>query len=139
MVQAKVYLCPTLYVGVYVAAGRGGPWPKMVELSKQGFGRAVKKNALIAYGTDAGGYAWTENQAKEMSIMVRYGMAPMAVLKSATSVAAKLLGKESDLGAVQAGKFADLVAVKGDPLKDISELERVSFVMKGGEVVKRLE
>jgi imidazolonepropionase-like amidohydrolase len=139
MVQAKVYLCPTLFVGVYVAAGRGGAWPKMVDIAKNGFARAVKKNLLIAYGTDAGGYAWTENQAKEMSIMVRYGMPPMAVLKSATTVAARLLGKESDLGAIQPGRFADLVAVKGDPLKDVSEMERVSFVMKGGEVVKRLD
>jgi imidazolonepropionase-like amidohydrolase len=137
MAQKKVYWCPTLYVGVWVAPGRGGAWPTMVELEKAAFAKALKKNVLIAYGTDAGGYPWTENQAKEMSIMARYGMAPMAVLKSATFVAAALLDKQADIGGIEQGKFADLVAVKGDPLRDISEMERVTFVMKGGEVYKR--
>ncbi len=138
MVLKSVYWCPTIYVGVYVAAGRGGAWPKMVELEKAAFARALKKNVRIAYGTDAGGYAWTENQAKELSLMVRYGMTPMAAVKSATTVAAALLEKQADLGAVAPGKFADIIAVKGDPMKDIGELERVTFVMKGGEIFKRV-
>src|SRR6185503_14881242 len=78
MVQKKVYWCPTMYVGAYVAEGRGGVWPKMVELERDAFKKALKKGLLIAYGTDAGGYAWTENQAKELGMMVRYGMSPMA-------------------------------------------------------------
>ena len=136
MIAQKVYWCPTIYVGAYVAPGRGGIWPKMVELERIAFGKAVRKGALISFGTDAGGYAWTENQAKEFSYMVRYGMSSMAAIKSATTVAARLLDQGNDLGAVEAGKFADLIAVPGDPLADIGELERVSFVMKGGVVYK---
>ena len=138
MVKQKVYWCPTIYVGVYVASGRGGPWPKMVELERQAFGTALKRGLLpfISYGTDAGGYAWTENQAKEFSYMVKYGMTPMQAIKAATSVAAGLLDREDSLGAVAAGHYADLVAVRGDPLADITELERVRWVMKAGTVYK---
>ena len=90
----------------------------------------------IAYGTDAGGFAWTENQAKEFAYMVKYGMPPMRAIQSATISAAELLERQNDFGAIEAGKFADIIAVAGDPLKDITELERVKFVMKGGEVYK---
>jgi len=138
MVKQKVYWCPTIYVGVYVASGRGGPWPRMVELERQAFGTALKRGLLpyISYGTDAGGYAWSENQAKEFSYMVKYGMTPMQAIKSATSVAARLLDREDSLGAVAAGRYADMVAVRGDPLADITELERVRWVMKGGTVYR---
>ena len=140
LVKQNVYWCPTMYVGVYVAQGRGGIWPELVELEKTAFQSALKKGVKISYGTDAGGYAWTENQAKELSIMVRYGMTPMKAIQSATSVAAALLdplcppsAREcpgSDLGVLAPGKFADLVAVDGDPLRDIALLEHVRFVMK---------
>jgi imidazolonepropionase-like amidohydrolase len=96
----------------------------------------VRKGVKIAYGTDAGGYAWTENQAKEFAFMVRYGMTPMQAIQSATTVAAELLERPNDMGAIEAGKYADIIAVAGDPLRDITELERVKFVMKGGEVVR---
>ncbi len=68
--------------------------------------------------------------------MVRYGMTPMQAIQSATIVAADLLERRNDLGAIEVGKFADIIAVAGDPLRDITELERVAFVMKGGEVVR---
>ena len=138
MIKQKVYWCPTIYVGVYVAGGRGGPWPKMVELERQAFGTALKRGLLplISYGTDAGGYPWTENQAKEFAYMVKYGMTPMQAIKAATSVAAGLLDRGDSLGAVAPGHYADLVAVRGDPLRDITELERVRWVMKGGTVYK---
>jgi imidazolonepropionase-like amidohydrolase len=137
MIAQKVYWCPTIFVGVYVAAGRGGVWPKMVDLERIAFGKAVRKGVMISYGTDVGGYAWTENQAQEFAYMVRYGMSPMAAIKSATSVAAQLLDQSENFGTVEAGKLADIVAVKGDPLADISELTRVTFVMKGGVVYKQ--
>ena len=141
MVKRGVYWCPTIFVGAYVAEGRaaaGAPiWKTMVELTKQAFAKALAKGVKISYGTDAGGYAWTEPQAREFSYMVRYGMSPMQAIQSATSVAAELLGQQDKFGSLEAGKLADLVAVKGDPLADISELERVTFVMKGGIVVKR--
>jgi imidazolonepropionase-like amidohydrolase len=135
-----VYWCPTIYVTVYVAEGRaagGSPvWKAMVDLERQAFGLAVRKGAKIAYGTDVGGYSWSENQAKELSYMVRYGMTPQQAIRSATVVAAELLQAEADLGAIEPGKYADIIAVAGDPLEDVAELERVKFVMKGGEVVK---
>jgi imidazolonepropionase-like amidohydrolase len=135
-IKQKVFWCPTIFVGAYVAEGRGGIWPKMVELERIAFGKAVAKGMLISFGTDAGGFAWTENQAREFSYMVRYGMTPMQAIKSATSVAARLLDQQDNLGVVAAGHFADLVAVAGDPLADITELERVTFVMKDGVVYK---
>lgn len=141
MVKRGVYWCPTIYVGVYVAEGRaaaGAPiWKTMVELEKQAFARAVRKGVKISLGTDAGGFAWTENQAKELSYMVQYGMTPMQAIQSATSVAAALLGPQDVLGTIEPGRYADIVAVNGDPLKDITELERVRFVMKGGVVVRK--
>ena len=146
VVRQNVYWCPTIFVGLYVAQGRGGIWPDMVLMEREAFAKALRRNVRIAYGTDAGGYAWSENQAKELSIMVRYGMPPMAAIKSATSVAAALLDPlcppqaancpGSDIGAIAPGKYADLIAVAADPLKDISILEHVHFVMKNGEVLK---
>jgi imidazolonepropionase-like amidohydrolase len=144
--KQNVYWCPTIYVGVWVAQGRGGIWPDMVPIERDAFARGLKRGVHIAYGTDAGGYAWTENQAKELSYMVRYGMTPMAAIKSATSVAAALLGPlcppqaascpQSGIGGIVPGNYADLIAVAADPLKDISSLEHVEFVMKNGEVLK---
>jgi len=138
MVRQKVYWCPTIFVGAYVAEGRGGIWPRMVEIERIAFGEAVKRGLLpyISYGTDAGGYAWTENQAQELAYMVRYGMTPMQAIQSATSTAARLLDQQSNLGAVAQGRFADIIAVSGDPLADITELQRVAFVMKAGVIYK---
>ena len=127
-----VYWVPTVTVAHYVAAPRGGAWGPMVEHQRQAFARAVKKGVRIVLGTDVGGFPWTElNEAKEFAYYVQYGMTPMQAIKSGTSGAAELLG-QADLGAVAPGMAADLVAVSGDPLKDITELERVRFVMKGG-------
>jgi imidazolonepropionase-like amidohydrolase len=132
-----IYWVPTITVGAYVAPGRGGNWTKMVDLEKTAFQKALKKNVKIALGTDAGGFDWKEvNQAKEFEYYVDYGMTPMQALRSGTVIAAELLGWSDKVGAVEAGKWADLVAVSGDPLKDITEVERVKFVMKAGVVYK---
>ena len=132
-----IYWVPTITVGAYVAQGRGGNWTKMVDLEKTAFQKALKKNVKIALGTDAGGFDWKEvNQAKEFEYYVDYGMTPMQALRSGTVVAAELLGWSDKVGTVEAGKWADLVAVSGDPLKDITEVERVKFVMKAGVVYK---
>ena len=136
MVKQGTYWCPTIYVGVWVADGRGKLWQDMRDLEAKAFNLAVKKGVKIAYGTDAGGYPWTENQAKEFAFMVKYGMTPMQAIRSATTVAAELLSAEDRIGAIEAGKLADIVAVAGDPLADITELERVKFVMKNGELIK---
>jgi len=140
MIRQGTYWCPTIYVGIYVAEGRaaaGAPiWLTMRDLEAKAFGLAVRKGVKIVYGTDAGGYAWTENQAKEFAYMVRYGMSPMQAIQSATIAAADLLERPNEMGAIEPGKFADIIAVSGDPLRDITELERVRFVMKGGEVFR---
>ncbi len=131
------YWVPTITVGAYVAPGRGGNWTRMVDAEKLAFQKALKKNVKIALGTDVGGFDWREiNAAKEFGYYVNYGMTPMQAIRSGTTVAADLLGWSDKLGTVEAGKWADLVAVSGDPLKDITELERVKFVMKGGTIYK---
>ena len=137
MVKKGVYWVPTITVGAYVAPGRGGDWTKMVDLEKVAFQKALRKGAKIALGTDAGGFDWKElNQAKEFEYYVDYGMTPMQAIRSGTVVPAELLGWSDKIGTIEAGKWADLVGVSGDPLKDITELERAKFVMKGGAVYK---
>ena len=140
MIKRGAYWCPTIYVGVYVAEGRaaaGAPiWNTMIELEAKAFNKAVKKGVKIAFGTDAGGFAWTENEAKEFSFMVRYGMTPMQAIQSATISAATLLDAAGDIGSIEPGRYADIIAVKDNPLDDIARLERVEFVMKGGKVIK---
>jgi len=132
LVAKGVYWVPTVTVAYYVAAPRGGVWGPMVEHQRRAFTRGLKKGVRIVLGTDVGGFPWTDlNQAKEFEYYVQYGMTPMQAIKSGTSVAAELLG-QGDLGVVTAGAYADLVAVAGDPLKDVAELSRVRFVMKGG-------
>lgn len=140
LVQKGVYWCPTIYVNIWVAEGRaaaGNPMNKAFnEILPITFSKAVKAGVKIAFGTDVGGFAWTENQAKEFSYMVKWGMTPMQAIKSATTVAAELLDMKGLIGEISPGAFADIIAVKGDPLADISVLQRVSFVMKDGKVYK---
>jgi len=134
MVKNNVYWVPTVTVGAHVVA-RGGVWPALVALERRAFGRAVKKGVKIVMGTDAGGFPWTEiNQAKEFEYYVSYGMTPMQAIQSGTSVAAALLGQEQNFGSIAPGLYADIIAVAGDPTRDITELQRVKFVMKGGAV-----
>jgi imidazolonepropionase-like amidohydrolase len=137
MARRGIYWVPTIAVGAYVANGRQGNWPRMVETEKAAFQLALTKGVKIVFGTDAGGFDWKAlNEAKEFEYYVNYGMTPIQAIRTATVTASELLGWQDRIGTVEAGKFADLVAVSGDPLKDITELERVKFVMKGGVVVK---
>jgi imidazolonepropionase-like amidohydrolase len=132
LVAKGVSWVPTVTVAYYVAGPRGGVWGPMVEHQRRAFARGVRKGVRIVLGTDVGGFPWTElNQAKELEYYVQYGMTPMQAIKSGTSLAAELLGQR-DLGVVAPGAYADLIAVAGDPLKDVAELARVRFVMKGG-------
>src|ERR1700722_16019498 len=131
--------CPTVMVGAYVAPGRGGNWGPMVELEKKAFGLGVKKGVKIVMGTDAGGFPWTDpdlNEAREFHCYVGFGMTPMQAIRSATTVAAEMLGWSDRSGTIEPGKLADMVAVSGDPLANIDELLNVKFVMKEGVVYK---
>jgi imidazolonepropionase-like amidohydrolase len=102
-------------------------------LQRENFAKAVKAGVKQAYGTDAGVYPHGQN-ARQFRYMVAGGLTPMQAIQSATANAAELLGWER-VGAIAPGRFADLVAVDGDPLKDVTVLEKPAFVMKGGEVV----
>ncbi|HZE27165.1 MAG TPA: amidohydrolase family protein [Terriglobales bacterium] len=141
MAARGIFYVPTIFVGAYVAEGRaaaGAPvWVKMLAIHEDTFRRALKGGVKIAFGTDAGGFAWTVNPAREFSYMVKWGMTPAQALHSATVSAAELLGMSDSVGTIEAGKFADVVAVPGDPLGDVSVLEKADFVMKGGTVYRR--
>jgi imidazolonepropionase-like amidohydrolase len=109
---------------------------KMVgRTQRENFEKAFKAGARMAFGTDAGVYPHGDN-AKQFFYMVKYGMTPAQAIRSATSSAADLLGRSKDVGTVEAGKYADLIAVSSDPLADVRALENVGFVMKGGVVYK---
>lgn len=141
MVEKNIYWCPTIYVNVWVAEGRaaaGSPINKQFnEILPTVFNKALKSGVKIVFGTDAGGFPWTENQAKEFSYMVKWGMSPMQAIKSATSMAAEMLDAGGKIGEISPGAFADIIAVKEDPLKNISVLENISFVMKDGKIYKQ--
>jgi len=104
-------------------------------IQRENFGKAVRAGVKMAFGTDAGVCAYGTS-GKQFAFMVKYGMTPMQAIQAATSNAADLLGHANELGSIKVGKYADLIAVSGDPLKDISFLERVEFVMKDGKVYK---
>jgi imidazolonepropionase-like amidohydrolase len=109
---------------------------KRASVHEASFKKALKAHLKIAFGTDIGGIPWTEPIAQEFSYMVKFGMTPMDAIRSATSRAAELLDQQGQLGEIRPGAFADIVAVDGDPLADIKELEHVRFVMRGGWVFK---
>ena len=140
MVKKGVYWCPTIYVNIFVAEGRaasGNPANKaLLEVQPRVFARALKAGVKIAFGTDVGGFPWTENQAKEFTYMVQWGMTPMQAIRSATGVAAELLDMQGRIGELSAGAFADVIAVEGDPLEHIEILQHVNFVMKDGKVYR---
>ena len=144
MASHGTYLVADIYDGDWIAeeGARGGWSPDVMRKNeettgaqREGFEKAVKAGVSIAYGTDSGVYphAWV---GKQFAYMVRYGMTPMEAIRSATVIAADLMGWRDRVGSVAPGRFADLVAVTGDPLEDISLLEAIPFVMKGGTVVK---
>jgi imidazolonepropionase-like amidohydrolase len=140
MVKKGVYWCPTIYVNIFVAEGRaaaGNPANKaLLEVQPVVFGKALRAGVKIAFGTDVGGFPWTENEAKEFSYMVKWGMTPMEAIHSATVVAAGLLDMKGKIGEITPGAFADVIAVEGDPLQHIEVLEHVKFVMKDGKVYR---
>lgn len=141
MVAKGIYYVPTIYVGEYVAQGRaaeGSPvWVTMLKIHEDTFHRAMQAGVKIAFGTDAGGFDWRMNPAKEFASMVKYGMTPVQAIRAATATASELLGMQDKVGTVEAGKLADIVAVPGDPLADINTMEKVDFVMKGGRIFRR--
>jgi imidazolonepropionase-like amidohydrolase len=135
--QAKAqgaYWCPTLSVMEQKASADAR---QELEIAYKGLNNAYKKGLKIVLGTDAGCYPWSVNQAKEFEFLVKKaGLSPMDAIKAGTSVAAELLGQSSEIGRLAPGMLADIVAVPGDPLQDITVLQKVMFVMKDGAVFR---
>jgi imidazolonepropionase-like amidohydrolase len=132
-----IYLIPTLYhyqlEREHDARKYGGHM--VAEVSEPNFRRAVAAGVKIGFGSGVGPFPHGI-QTKEFEYMVKFGMTPAQVIRAATIVDAQMMGWSADIGSIERGKFADLVAVCGDPLADITELERVKFVMKGGQVLR---
>ncbi len=103
---------------------------------EQSFKKALQAGIKIVFGTDVGGFSWTEPIAQEFPYMVKFGMSPMQAIRAATVSPAEMLGMTGQIGILAPGAYADVIAVQGDPLKDITELERVKFVMHNGKVSK---
>ncbi len=140
MARQGTWYCPTL--GVYYMDW--GPAESLegqrdrarANLHEITFRKALKANLKIVFGTDMGGIPWQEPIAEEFKVMVKLGMSPGAAIQAATSRPAEMLGRKGELGVVAEGADAEIIAIAGDPLKDISELEKVKFVMKDGAVYK---
>jgi imidazolonepropionase-like amidohydrolase len=144
MIQHGTYLIPTMMVHVYFEQPTNDNivLTKAMEIAKrtnqqvyQNIKLAFKKGVKFGMGTDDFGWP-AEYSAKEFEEYLKIGMTPMQAILCATKVNAEILRKEKEIGSVEAGKLADIIAVKGDPLKDISELQRVKFVMIGGKIIK---
>jgi imidazolonepropionase-like amidohydrolase len=140
MVAHGTWYVPTLYIFIYAdeihQAGGFPGWDRGTKIHAQTFRRALQAGVKIAFGTDVGGFEWTINPAKEFPLMVEYGMTPAQALYSATVSGAELVDMKNQIGTVEPGKLADLVAVSGNPLGDIHVLENINFVMKEGIVYK---
>jgi len=138
MVKQGTWYCPTLSVYYTdwappdTAAGQRDR--KRASVHEQTFKKALKAGAKIVFGTDMGGIPWTEPIAQEFPRMVDLGMSPMDAIQSATSRPAEMLDRAGQIGVIAPGALADLIAVAGDPLRDIKELGKVKFVMKDGKV-----
>lgn len=144
MKERGTWLVADIYSDDYILAefARLGYPQKIIEkerlvgkIQRENFRKAFKAGVKVAYGTDAGVYPHGWN-AKQLGKMVEWGLTPMQAIQSATVSAADLIGWKTKVGQLSPGYFADLVAVKGDPLKDVTVLEKVDFVMKGGEIYK---
>ena len=142
--EAGTFLVMDIYNGDFIEeVGTRDGWPadmlrkneETTDAQREGFSRAVRAGVRVVYGTDAGVFPHGNN-ARQFAYMVRYGMTPMQAIQSATVVPAQMMMAEADVGAIAAGRFADMVAVAGDPLADIAVLERVAGVMQGGRVVR---
>jgi imidazolonepropionase-like amidohydrolase len=142
--RGNVALAMDVYNGDYIdTEGRKANWPEeflrknleTTEIQRQAFTKAVKAGVPIVFATDAGVFPHGLN-ARQFPIMVARGMTPMQAIESATYVAARYMGWSGDIGTLEADKFGDLIAVRGDPLEDISVLQNVEAVVKGGLIFK---
>lgn len=146
LVEHGTWLVPTLYIGDYYIdhGSPTGAQDKMVELSKkykdrhyEWVGKAIRAGVKIAVGSDFGAYPPAVENAGEIEALHRAGMTPMQAVQAATRGGAELLGWQDRIGTIEPGKLADLIAVPGNPLDDLTTLRRVSFVLLGGKIVRK--
>jgi imidazolonepropionase-like amidohydrolase len=141
MKEQGTWLVPTLSVYYYHWDPENTPEGQRdrarARVHEASFKKALKAGIKIAFGTDVGGFPWTDSIAQEFGYMVKFGMSPMDAIKAATSKAAELLEMKGQLGVIAPGAYADIVAVAGDPLTNIEVLKQVNFVMKDGAVFKQ--
>ena len=139
MARKGIFYCPTQTVLYYQAAfyPDDAMLKETEKIAAKSLANCRKAGVRVVFGTDAGGFPWTEiNQAREFGYEVQLGMTPLEAIRSATSVAADALGLAGQAGVLAKGAPADVVAIPGDPLQDVGVLEKVDFVMKGGEVIR---
>jgi len=139
MARKGIFYCPTQTVLYYQAAfyPDDAMLKETEKIAAKSLANCRKAGVRVVFGTDAGGFPWTEiNQAREFGYEVQLGMTPLEAIRSATSVAADALGLAGQAGVLAKGARADVVAIPGDPLQDVGVLEKVDFVMKGGEVIR---
>lgn len=143
MKEKGIALCPTLAAGVAIRQYKGwrkgiDPEPSSITAKRKSFAAALKSGVTICMGGDVGVFTHGTN-AREMELMVEYGMKPIDVLKSATSVNADVFGYSDEIGRIKKGLFADIIAVAGDPSTDIKNIRKVVFVMKDGKIYKEIQ
>jgi imidazolonepropionase-like amidohydrolase len=140
MLKQGTWYCPTIAAYYEHPAPADTPEGKRdrkrVEVHEPSFKKALAAGVKIVYGTDMGGIDWGKPETIDFDYMVRFGMSPMAAIQSATSRAAEMLDMKGELGVVAAGAYADVIAVPGDPLRNIAELKNVRFVMHNGAIFK---
>jgi imidazolonepropionase-like amidohydrolase len=145
MKEKGTYLVPTIYLTDWFMENYeklGLPPPiiakakEVMPAMKKNLAHAIKQGVPIAFGTDAAVYPHGQN-GREFAVLVRMGLTPLQAIQTATLNASKLVDRADSIGTIEIGKYADLIAVEGDPTKDVTELERIKFVMKGGMVVMK--
>jgi imidazolonepropionase-like amidohydrolase len=143
IVAKGIWFVPTPYVAIYDSewrAQREGTQPREspgLKIEEETFRRALQANVKIAFGTDVGAFEWDMSPARQLATMVKWGMTSAQALQSTTVRGAELMGMQKDIGTLEPGKLADIIAVKGNPLSDISVMQKTTFVMKGGVVFKK--
>jgi len=141
MKEKQIFAVPTFTIFEYFAEHAATPQQaarmrEMLDIKAEEFKKQVAEGVPMAVGSDVGPFPHG-TQAREFVLMVKYGMSPLAVIQADLIHGAKLLGWEGQIGSLEAGYLADVIAISGDPLQDVSTLQSVSFVMKGGVIYKK--